>query len=79
MNILVVQLGSNGDCMFVTTIAKQFKEIDYPDCNLTWMIGALYSTVIENNIFVDDKIIINSDTLQDLINKRKKIVSLFLM
>lgn len=53
VRILLVQLGANGDCLFVTTIAKQIKEIDYPGCNLTWMIGKRYRQVIKNNPFID--------------------------
>ena len=73
MNILLVQLGSNGDCLFVTTIAKQIKEIDYPGCNLTWMIGSNCSHIIENNHFIDDKIIIPIKDINDLWFKRNNI------
>lgn len=52
--VLLVQLASNGDCLLVTTIAKQIKEIDFPGCHLTWLIGSLYSQVIAENIFVDE-------------------------
>jgi hypothetical protein len=73
MNILLIQLGSNGDCLFVTTIAKQIKEIDYPGCNLTWMIGSNCSHIIENNHFIDDKIIIPIKDINDLWFKRNNI------
>lgn len=73
MNILLVQLGSNGDCLFVTTIAKQIKEIDYPGCNLTWMIGSNCSHIIEHNHFIDDKIIIPIKDINDLWFKRNNI------
>ena len=73
MKILLVQLGSNGDCMFVTTIAKQIKEIDYSGCSLTWMIGSSYSDIIENNPFIDQKIIIPIKNSEDLWYKRNNI------
>ena len=73
MNILLVQLGSNGDCLFVTTIAKQIKEIDYPGCKLTWMIGSNCSHIIENNHFIDEKIIIPIKDINDLWFKRNNI------
>ena len=73
MNILLVQLGSNGDCLFVTTIAKQIKEIDYPGCTLTWMIGSNCSHIIENNHFIDEKIIIPIKDINDLWYKRNNI------
>jgi hypothetical protein len=52
--ILLVQLGANGDCLFVTSIAKQIKEIDYPGCNLTWMIGSKFKSILKNNKYVDE-------------------------
>lgn len=54
LNILLVQLAANGDCLFVTTIAKQIKEIDYPGSHLSWMIGSKYIQVLENNPYVDE-------------------------
>lgn len=52
MNILLGQLGSNGDCLYATTIARQIKE-DFPDCNLTWAISDLCKNTIINNSYVD--------------------------
>ena len=54
--ILIVQLLSNGDCLFVTTIARQIKEVDYPDCHLTWMIASRCKQVLINNPHVDEVI-----------------------
>jgi hypothetical protein len=51
--ILLGQLGSNGDCLYATTIARQIKH-DFPDCHLTWAISSLCRRVIENNPHVDD-------------------------
>lgn len=73
MKILLVQLGSNGDCLFVTTIAKQIKETDYPGCSLTWLIGSKYSHLIDNNHFIDDKIILEINDINDLWFKRNNI------
>ena len=56
LRILLVQLAANGDCLFLTTIAKQIKEIDYPGSHLTWMIGSRYVHVLTNNPFIDDVI-----------------------
>jgi hypothetical protein len=53
LQILLVQLGSNGDCLFVTAVAKQIKE-DYPGCILTWLIGSKYASVLNNNPYVDE-------------------------
>jgi len=50
--ILLIQLMSNGDCLYVTAIAKQIKN-DYPNCHLTWAIGSFCKSIIANNPFVD--------------------------
>src|SRR3989339_2074731 len=52
--ILLAQLGSNGDCLLTTPIAKQIKEIDYPDCHLTWLVGCEYKQVLLNNPYIDE-------------------------
>ncbi len=51
--ILLGQLGSNGDCLYATTIARQIKR-DFPDCQLTWAISSLCRKVIDNNPDVDE-------------------------
>ncbi|WP_162653355.1 glycosyltransferase family 9 protein [Lentilitoribacter sp. Alg239-R112] len=53
MNILLGQLGSNGDCLYATTLARQIKT-DMPDCHLTWAILSLYKPVLRNNPDVDE-------------------------
>jgi len=54
MKILLVQLASMGDCLLVTPIARQIKEVDYPGCHLTWMIGKQYGKILLNNPYVDE-------------------------
>ena len=51
--ILLVQLYSNGDCLYATTVAKQIKN-DFPDCHLTWAIASFCKSIILNNPYVDD-------------------------
>lgn len=51
--ILLVQHGAFGDCLMVTTIARQIKQ-DFPGCHLTWVIGHKWRPVIENNPDVDE-------------------------
>jgi ADP-heptose:LPS heptosyltransferase len=50
--ILLGQLGSNGDCLYATIVARQIKT-DFPDCHLTWAVGSFARPVLENNPFVD--------------------------
>ena len=51
--ILLGQLGSYGDCLYATTVARQIKN-DYPDCHLTWAIGSRYSSILNGNPHVDE-------------------------
>lgn len=59
--VLLGQIGSNGDCLYATTIARQIKR-DFPGCHLTWAISNLCKRVIENNPDVDEvwEIAVNS-------------------
>lgn len=50
--ILLVHLVSNGDCLYVTAIARQIKT-DFPGSHLTWIISDLCSQVLLNNDHVD--------------------------
>lgn len=50
--ILLGQLGSNGDCLHATVLAKQIKH-DYPDCHLTWAVSSLCRGMIDHNPDVD--------------------------
>lgn len=55
--ILLVQLFSNGDCLYATTVARQIKN-DYPACYLVWMIADYCSAIIDNNPYVDEKVVV---------------------
>jgi hypothetical protein len=50
--ILLVQLFSNGDCLFVTTIARQIK-VNFPDCELTWLVSSKCKSMLLHNPDVD--------------------------
>ncbi len=51
--ILLGHLGSNGDCLYATTLARQIKA-DYPGCHLTWAICSLARRVLDNNSDIDE-------------------------
>jgi len=78
---LIGQLGSFGDCLYATTVARQIKK-DYPDCHLTWAVGSLYRSVLDGNPYIDEiwefPISTRNDLLdrwqefEDEANKRKK-------
>ena len=51
--ILLGQLGSFGDCLYATTVARQIK-VDFPQSHLTWAIGSPYRSILDNNPDVDD-------------------------
>lgn len=53
MRFLIGQLGSYGDCLYATTVAKQIK-VDFPEAHLTWAIASLYKNVLDENPHVDE-------------------------
>lgn len=55
-NILLVQLFSNGDCLYATAVARQIKK-DYPGCRLTWAIAPFCKDIIKNNPYIDDVLV----------------------
>ena len=73
VKVLLVQLAANGDCLFVTTIAKQIREVDYPGCHLTWLIGSRCRQVIENNPYIDEIIEIPLSTSENVQKQRDAI------
>ncbi len=63
--ILLIQLFSNGDCLYATTVAKQIKA-DYPGCHLTWAIATFCKNIIDENPFVDAVIEVRDVPKNDL-------------
>lgn len=52
--ILLGQLNSNGDCLYATVIARQIKEIDYPNCHLTWAVNSRCKQTVLLNPYIDE-------------------------
>lgn len=52
MKFLIIQLGHFGDCLYVTTIAKQIKN-DFPFSHITWAIASRYRSILDGNPDVD--------------------------
>lgn len=50
---LLGQLGSNGDCLYATAVARQIK-LDHPDAHLTWAIADLTRDAVRHLPSVDD-------------------------
>lgn len=73
VKVLLVQLASMGDCLFVTTLAKQIKENDYPNCHLSWLITSKYLPAILNNPYVDQVIEIPLASVNDIQKQRNQI------
>jgi hypothetical protein len=51
--ILLIQLFSNGDCLYATTVARQIKH-DYPDCVLIWLVAESCQNILRLNPYVDE-------------------------
>ena len=50
---LLVQLMSNGDCLYATTVAHQIK-VDYPNCHLTWAVSSMCRPILYLNPYIDE-------------------------
>ena len=68
--ILLVQLYSNGDCLYATAVARQIKQ-DFPDCHLTWLIAKFCKDIIAGNPFVDEILVTDEVPKNDVIAFRK--------
>lgn len=51
--ILLGQLGSNGDCLYATAVARQIK-LDHPKAHLTWAIADLTRDSVRHLPYVDE-------------------------
>ncbi|MBP2307293.1 hypothetical protein GBZ48_19215 [Azospirillum melinis] len=51
--ILLGQLGSNGDCLYATAVARQIK-LDHPKAHLTWGIADLTRDSVRHLPYVDE-------------------------
>ncbi|MEO5942891.1 MAG: hypothetical protein ABIP30_11665 [Ferruginibacter sp.] len=69
-NILLVQLFSNGDCLYATAIARQIKN-DFPHCKLTWAIASFCKNIIANNPYVDEVVEVTEVKKDDITAFRK--------
>jgi hypothetical protein len=65
LQILLVQLYANGDCLYATAIARQVKQ-DYPGCKLTWAIARSCSAIIAQNPYVDEARIVDDVAKNDV-------------
>src|SRR6187399_186933 len=63
--IILVQLYSNGDCLYATTVARQIKE-DFPGCHLTWAIAAFCKSIVANNPYIDEVLEVNTVVKNDV-------------
>ena len=68
--ILLVQLYSNGDCLYATAVARQIKQ-DYPGCHLTWLIAEGWKDIISGNPYIDEVQVTDKVPKNDVIAFRK--------
>lgn len=52
--VLLGHLNSMGDCLLATVVARQIKEVDYPDCHLTWAVNSKCKQAVLLNPHVDE-------------------------
>ena len=68
--ILLVQLYSNGDCLYATAVARQIKQ-DFPGCHLTWLIAKFCQDIIAGNPYVDEVLVTDEVPKNDIIAFRR--------
>jgi len=68
--ILLVQLYSNGDCLYATAVARQIKQ-DHPGCHLTWAIASFCKNIITGNPYIDAIMEVNTVAKDDIAAFRK--------
>jgi hypothetical protein len=68
--ILLLQLYSNGDCLYATAVARQIK-LDFPGCRLTWAIADFCKDIIKGNPDVDEVMVIGGLRRNDVTAFRK--------
>ena len=49
----IIQLYSNGDCLYASVIARQLKN-DFPGCHVLWTVEKKCRSVLENNPNIDE-------------------------
>ncbi|HEY4151242.1 MAG TPA: hypothetical protein VGM41_20030 [Chitinophagaceae bacterium] len=62
--ILLVELFSNGDCLYATAVARQIKQ-DFPGSHLIWAIASFCQSIIAGNPFVDEVMVIDNVSKND--------------
>jgi hypothetical protein len=68
--ILLIQLFSNGDCLYATAVARQLKK-DFPDCHLTWAIAGFCQKIIALNPYIDEVLVTDEVPKNDVVAFRK--------
>ncbi len=68
--ILLVQLYSNGDCLYATAVARQIKE-DFLGCHLTWLIARSCKDIIAGNPYIDEVLVTDEVPKNDIIAFRQ--------
>ena len=68
--ILLVQLYSNGDCLYATAVARQIKQ-DFPGSHLTWAIASFCKSIIAGNPYIDEIMEVGTVAKNDVVAFRK--------
>jgi ADP-heptose:LPS heptosyltransferase len=63
--ILLVQLFSNGDCLYASAVARQIKT-DFPGCHLTWAVASFCKDIIAGNEYIDERIVVSTVVKNDV-------------
>jgi ADP-heptose:LPS heptosyltransferase len=56
--IILIHFYSNGDCLYATAVARQIKQ-DFQNCHLSWAIASNCKSIIANNPYIDEIIVVD--------------------
>jgi hypothetical protein len=66
MRIAILLLNNFGDIIYATPIAKQIKEIDFPECHLIWIVSKQCADILKGNPNIDQLEIVDLISLNEI-------------
>lgn len=72
MKIAILLLNNYGDILYATPIAKQIKEIDFPESNLTWIVSKQCKDILIGNPFVNQLEVVELENVNQIYSGKWK-------
>src|SRR2546421_8478585 len=72
VRILIVRLGAMGDIIHTLPAVASLKH-SLPGSHITWAIAPKWAPLLEGNVFVDCRILVDRDSLTALLRSRREL------